>query len=158
MPGRAGHSSWIEYRKRLPILSASMTGSAPKPPGRPRVVPLESLRLLRSLSPDIHTDRQHQNRAYAHTAMRILGLLPDAGKPATWLVDWEGADRGKQGAVKWSVLEQLGRMSKLGFDDVSIRNFAAVIEEQRMNAKDAAARLRNARLHALRDEGVTPTG
>jgi hypothetical protein len=109
---------------------------------------------FRLTEPDIQTDRQHQNRYYAHRAIQILllGLLPDSEDhlpPPTWLVDWVRLDRGKQGAVKWSVLEQLGRMEQAGFDEHSIRAFATVIEEEKLNAKDAATRLRRARMTML---------
>ena len=30
--------------------------------------------------------------------------------PPTWLVDWASDKNGKQGAIKWCVLEELGRM------------------------------------------------
>jgi hypothetical protein len=53
--------------------------------------------------PDIHSDRQIPNVAFAQQALRILGLAPtahDAPLPApTWLVDWQGAGRGKPGAI-----------------------------------------------------------
>src|SRR5271165_6019807 len=117
----------------------------PKQRGRPRLMPQEVLEQLRRLEPNVHTERQHQNRYLAHQAMGILGLIPESTDqlpPPTWLVDWQGANRGKQGAIKWAILEQLGRMSGAGFDDESIRSFAAAIEEERMNVKDAAARLR----------------
>jgi hypothetical protein len=116
--------------------------------GRPRLVPTELMKFNRSVYPQVHTDRQHQNIFLAVEAMRILGLLPEGGDlpPPTWLVDWEGANRGKRGAVKWSVLEQLGRMARAGFDEQDVRDYAAAIDERRLGAKDAAARLRQIRL------------
>jgi hypothetical protein len=48
---------------------------------------------------DVHTDRQHQNIAFALMALRVLGLLPgDHGEypPPTWLVDWRSAKAGKR--------------------------------------------------------------
>jgi hypothetical protein len=133
----------------------------PKQRGRPRLMPQEVLEQLRRLEPNVHTERQHQNRYLAHQAMGILGLIPESTDqlpPPTWLVDWQGANRGKQGAIKWAILEQLGRMSHAGLDDGSIRSFAAAIEEQRMNVKDAAARLRRVRLTARSGPSPMHTG
>ena len=67
-------------------------------------MPAEGLAQLHAIYRDVHSDRQIQNIAFAQQALRILGLVPPAHDaplpPPTWLVDWQGADRGKQGAVE----------------------------------------------------------
>jgi hypothetical protein len=108
-------------------------------------MPVEMVAIYRSLYPDIHTDRQRQNRYDAIRAIEILGLLPNPIPPATWLVDWKGANKGKQGAVKWSILEQLGRMARQGYDNDTIRALAAEIGKLQLSAKDAAEQLRQMR-------------
>jgi hypothetical protein len=90
--------------------------------GRPRIHDAEGLRVMRSLYPEIHTERQLQNLRFAFRALTILELMPsrngDSGAVSnpqpTWLADWDGANRGKQGAIKWSILEQVGRMADAG--------------------------------------------
>jgi hypothetical protein len=111
--------------------------------GRPKLLPEW---WSRSLYPDIHTTRQQQARYLANEAMGVLGLMPKGspdGQPIfplpTWLVDWSGANRGKTGAVKWCVLEQLGRMSRDGWD---IHGLATELDGLGLSAKEAAARLR----------------
>jgi len=111
------------------------------------------MKVYRSVEQRIHTDRQHLNRHYANRAMEILGLTPGPkwrGRipPATWLVDWAGETYGKLGAIKWGVLEQLGRMSYAGFTDEAVRDAAAKIEKLRLTVKDAARVLRHYRLSA----------
>jgi hypothetical protein len=121
--------------------------------GRPRLIPVDGIQALRAQNPDVHTDRGQQNIAMAHQAMRILGLLPktqDALPPPTWLVDWDGADRGKQGAIKWAILEQLGRMAYVGFGEDFLRSMAAALEQRHPSVKDGAALLRAVRLTELR--------
>jgi hypothetical protein len=104
---------------------------------------------LRSLhSSHVHTDRQLQNIAYAIRAMHILKQVPDKHdeySPATWLLDWAGADRGKQGAIRWAILEQLGRMVYDGFSEDQIRELADEIEQWKPKAKIGAAYLRDLR-------------
>jgi hypothetical protein len=118
--------------------------------GRPPLIPPDRAGIWRSLYGDIvHTDRQLQARWLATRALAVLGLQPINGNefPApTWLADWRGASRGKQGAIKWGVLEQLGRMSQAGFPDETIRDFAAALETANMSAKEAEARLRLVRI------------
>jgi len=71
---------------------------------------------------------------------------PNNPPTPTWLVDWTGAERGRQGAIKWGVLEQLGRMAFAGYPDAVIRQLAAEIEIVKPTAKAAEARLRQIRL------------
>jgi hypothetical protein len=121
-----------------------------KHPGRPRLIPPW---YERRMVPHIHTERQHQARYLAHEAMSILGLVPKSAEELpqpTWLVNWDGANRGKQGAVKWAVLEELGRMALAGFGADRVRKLAACPTLSRMNAKQAAATLREMRLRAVR--------
>lgn len=127
--------------------TASASGPAKRPRGRPRMIPLDMLAYGRGIFSleGIHTDRQIQARLYADVALKIINANHVADAP-TWLVDWEGANRGKQGAVKWSVLEQLGRMSRCGYDDDDIRILADRICELRLSAKYAAEWLREFRL------------
>jgi hypothetical protein len=129
-----------------------MTEQQKRPRGAPRLIPIEGLLELRTLRPDVHTDRQLQNIALANQAMRILGLMPpeNSTPTPTWLVDWEGADRGKQGAIKWAILEQLGRMALAGFGEGFIRPIAAALEQRRPSVKEGAAWLRAVRLSELR--------
>ena len=120
--------------------------------GRPRVLPAETVQQLRGVYRDIQTDRQIQARTYALEALKAMDRMPKpAGEfpPPTWLVDWAGGDRGKQGAMKWGVLEELGRMVVAGMD---IASLVWVLENQSehldrlQTAKSAQARLRAIRL------------
>lgn len=116
--------------------------------GRPRVLDPEILGAFRKGLPT-HSERQLQTQHYAYEAMTILDLLPQAPgtpqRPPTWLVDWEGATRRKMGAVKWSILEQLGRMACSGVAVDTIRQFAHEIEKDRPSTKEGAERLRRVR-------------
>jgi hypothetical protein len=121
--------------------------------GRPHTFPYEWMSFLRSLhSSHVHTDRQLQNIAYATRAMHILKQVPDKHdeySPATWLLDWAGADRGKEGAINWAILEQLGRFAYAGFPDDIIRELADDIEQWKPKAKVGAAYLRGLRRSVL---------
>jgi hypothetical protein len=84
-------------------------------------------------------------------AISILGLMPKGEEvpSPTWLVVWDGEKRGKQGAVKWMALAELGRMARDGIDHSSIRAYAAAIAPMGLTDKEAAARLRYVRLNHL---------
>lgn len=115
--------------------------------GRPRVV-LPGFERFHS---DIHTDRQIQARWYALKAERELGYMPDRkGEPPRrgpdWLLDWEGADQGKMGAKKVSVLEQLGRLLSDGYAVEEVAELADTICKKKLSAKDAADWVRAIRL------------
>jgi hypothetical protein len=69
--------------------------------------------------------------------------MPDQHPPPNWLVDWAGRKQGKQGAIKFAILEQLGRMAYDGFPDDVIREQADEIEQWKPNTKIGAAYLRN---------------
>jgi hypothetical protein len=131
-----------------------MTEQRKRPRGRPRLIPVDGIQALRAQRPDVHTDRGVQNLAMAHQAMRILGLLPETpdapSPPATWLVDWDGADRGRQGAIKWAILEQLGRMAYVGFGEDFLRSMATPLEQRHPSVKEGAMLLRGVRLTQLR--------
>jgi hypothetical protein len=109
------------------------------------------MRIYREEFSDIHTDRQVQNRCFALEAIRILGQISSSDQlpPATWLVDWAGHGQGRQSAIKWGILEQLGRMSLGGFSDDQIREVADDIEQWKPKAKIGAAHLRELRRLAL---------
>ena len=115
--------------------------------GRPRVMPPEWQAGIRKIW-GVHTDRQAQAHHYARIAMEHLELLPQSEKlpPPTWLVDWQGAETNKIGAVKWSVLEQLGRMLEAGYSVADCRRLMAEMERLRLSAKHVATRLREIRL------------
>jgi hypothetical protein len=72
----------------------SEAASEKKRRGRPRVIPEGWAKELARIHPEIKTERGHQNNDYAHTALRILSLLPQ-DKPLQgyehlcWLADWE---------------------------------------------------------------------
>ncbi len=117
--------------------------------GRPPSVDPQWLREFGAVWPDIHTKRGLQNKHLAFDALRALELLPDQGQPPGWLVDWESANRGKQGAIKWCVLEQFGRMLRADVGEHNVRRWADQLEQHRPTAKEAAARLREMRLEIL---------
>jgi hypothetical protein len=148
---RQGGVAISEAASDIPV----MDDSKPKR-GRPPLIPPGYLHDLQRIDPRIHTVRGHQNKYLAHEAMEILGLMPKRGEPgleippATKLVDWEGAERGRQGAIKWAALEQLGRMARAGFDHEDIRSTAAALERRPSTAKEMAASLRRLRLWACR--------
>jgi hypothetical protein len=116
--------------------------------GRPPLVSPAHMRQLRMLYKN-RTNRNIQGHSYAAEAMQEMRCLASQNGgvyPApTWLVDWEGADRNKQGAVKYCVLEELGRMLDAGMD---IAPFVEALETQDhgLTAKAAAAWLRAIRL------------
>jgi hypothetical protein len=126
-------------------MSITLASEAERPP----LIPDDQAGMWRSLYPDVHTDRQHQARYLAMAAVSVPGLQPISGNEfpsPTWLVDWAGENRGKRDAIKRRVLEQLGRMSRAGFNEESMRNFAAAPESAGLTAKEAATRLRSIRL------------
>jgi hypothetical protein len=112
--------------------------------GRPRLMSPELAQWWRATYCRIHTDRQLQNRYLATEALGRLGLLPASGGAPSWLVDWTGAGKGRP--VRWVVLEQLGRLSRAGLDDASLRSLAADACSWGVSAKAAATRLRVERL------------
>ena len=71
--------------------------------------------------------------------------MPDQHPPPNWLVDWAGRKQGKQGAIKFAILEQLGRMAYDGFPDDVIRVRADEIEQWKPTVKVGAAYLRGLR-------------
>jgi hypothetical protein len=119
--------------------------------GRPRVITPEMMRFYRSMYPDIHTTRQIQAVDYAFDAMRAMNRMPTSDPrdfpPPTWLVDWAGGNAGKQGAIKWGVLEELGRMLAVGIDIAPIVKQLETQDHGR-TAKEAAVILRRWRLQA----------
>jgi hypothetical protein len=64
---------------------------------------------------------------------------------ANWLVDWEGAQQGNMGALKITVLEQLGRMLAERHSVGQVKMVAEIICQRRMSAKYTAERLRQIR-------------
>ena len=132
----------------------------PEARGRPRVFLREIVDLYKGGGVGRHrlTDRHSQNVIYAHKAMDILDLASGRGEPLpapTWLVDWEGAERGKQGAIKYGVLTELGRMSAAGFPDDYLRAIAERLAEIEWTVKEAEQQLREVRLRGYR-EGQAP--
>jgi hypothetical protein len=124
--------------------------------GRPPLLSPEAASRYRALYSEIHTSRQIQARACANRALIAMDRAPKSATefpPPTWLVDWEVANTGKQGAVKWGVLEELGRMLAAGID---IEGFVAALEadDHTLTAKQAAALMREFRLRGpTRDRG-----
>jgi hypothetical protein len=116
--------------------------------GRPPLVSPEHMSQLRLLYKN-RTSRSIQGHSYAAEAleeMRRSSSQNGGERPApTWLVDWEGANKHKQGAVKYCVLEELGRMLDAGMD---IAPFVEVLEthDHGMTAKAATVWLRDHRL------------
>ena len=123
--------------------------------GRPPLVSPEHMRQLRLLYKN-RTNRNIQGHSYAAEALHAMGRMASQNggvRPApTWLVDWEGADKNKQGAVKFCVLEELGRMLDA---DMDIAPFVEVLETHNhgLTARSAAAWLRAIRLRASRSLG-----
>jgi hypothetical protein len=117
--------------------------------GRPPLLSAEGARMYRGVyGSTIHTSRQIQAHVYATRALIAMDRNPKSAReypPATWLVDWAGANRGKQGAIKWGVLEELGRMLAVGMDIAPIVNQLETLEHG-MTAKEAAAVMRRYRL------------
>lgn len=145
-----------------------MSQDQPKRPrGRPRLHDPMVMEVFRRTRQNVHTDRHRQNHHFAWEALTIIGLHPTvayereaaAGRalgqgeqpPIPWLVDWEASTRGKQGAVKYGVLTELGRMSAAGFPDDYIRAMAERLAEMEWTAKEAEQRLREIRLRGYRD-------
>jgi hypothetical protein len=125
----------------------------PKRRGRPRKFDEFLLQAASHLSAVAKTDRQRQNLFYAQLGLEALGLAPKRNgrpPPPNWLVDWEGANYGKLGAIKWGPLEQLGRMSEAGFANDDLRRLAAelmaIAAREKWTAKAAVRVLRGMRL------------
>jgi hypothetical protein len=95
--------------------------------GRPRLLDAEAMATFRSLySGHVRTDRGLQNKYYIGQALSALGITEES--PPCWLWDAAASRVGKQGAIKWGVLEQLGRIAvELGED--TARDIAAEVEK-----------------------------
>ena len=125
--------------------------AASKKRGRPKAVPAW---WLRNLYPEIKTERGQQNRYYAQQAIgafNLLGVinpecgtLPEGYEHLQWLADWKGGEQGKAGAVKYSILAELGRMLETADYD-TVLSVADVIFREKPATKDAVVRIRRVR-------------
>jgi hypothetical protein len=110
--------------------------------GRPRKFDPALMETIRSLHGNVHTERHRQNIAMIVGVLGILGLREGHPPPELlWIADFAGEDQGKQGAVKWAILEQLGRIAR-DYDADTVRRLAIEVSRLRPTAKEGAAMLR----------------
>jgi hypothetical protein len=97
---------------------------------------------------------------YAHEAITGLGLLgirypehgtlPQGYEHVQWLADWDAADKGKRGGVKYSILAELGRLLQVADHDFVLRT-ADCVSKGKLRTKEAVTYLRQ-----LRRNGTAP--
>jgi hypothetical protein len=108
--------------------------------GRPPSRDANALSMLRSWFPEIRTRRGQQNRWHALHALTVLDYDP----AFRWLVPSEEAIHRGEGGIRFSVLNELGRIA----DDGELRDVAAVVCERQMKTREAVAFVRRCRVGA----------
>jgi hypothetical protein len=128
----------------------SEAASEKKRRGRPRMLSAFQETHLKHVMNNLTTDRSRQNFTYAGDAFNVLGVGP-GGRPRQgyenlrWLADWDAVARGARGKVRWSILAELGRLTRVAPDDV-VYQVADQICGEKPCTKDAVAFIRRVRL------------
>jgi hypothetical protein len=97
--------------------------------------------VIRSLFPDVKSDRGRRDRVAAMAAMRLVYNEPGC----EWVACAEKMLRG-EGKARHGILVELGRLHFNGWSDAEIVDLARQLSRERPNVRAAAARLRRLRI------------
>jgi hypothetical protein len=118
------------------------TASENPPPtgrrGRPPVAGALAAASLRQLFPEVKSSRGQNNLYYQTRALAVL----DYAAEFKWLVNREAVDRGEPGAMRRTILQELGRFN--GDDDL-LAVAREVCQRKPATARDAVTLIRRAR-------------
>jgi hypothetical protein len=106
--------------------------------GRQPSLDATAMSMLRSWFPEIRTRRGQQNRWHALHALNVLDYDP----AFRWLVPSEEAIHRGEGSIRFSVLNEVGRIA----DDGELRAVAAVVCERQLKTREAVAFVRRCRV------------